>query len=160
MWQDLVNVLETLVKHYQELLALAHKKTAVLVAVDMKGLEKLVQQEEKIIAAIHAAEECRKKALQVLSQKEMGIRTDMHMEELVAMSPGLQRESLRKLHQELNEVIQKVKAESENNSLLVNSALSAVKYHLNRIGGTQVQPTYGRQGGELISKEKKFDFQA
>ena len=47
-----------------------------------------------------------------------------------------------------------------NNKNLAQSALNAVKIHLNKLGGAAVGPTYGQRGREGVTHEKKFDFKA
>ena len=56
MWQELIDVLEEIQQGYQSMLELSRKKRAVLVAVDMKGLEQVVDLEEKVLSRIHKAE--------------------------------------------------------------------------------------------------------
>ena len=46
MWQELIDVLEEIQQGYQSMLELSRKKRAVLVAVDMKGLEQVVDLED------------------------------------------------------------------------------------------------------------------
>ena len=48
----------------------------------------------------------------------------------------------------------------DNNQILAQGALDAVRYHLNRIGGAEVEPAYGNKGDNVITHKKNFDFKA
>jgi hypothetical protein len=48
----------------------------------------------------------------------------------------------------------------DNNQVLAQSALNAVKFHLNKLSGATINPTYGKSGSEGITHEKNFDFKA
>ena len=49
---------------------------------------------------------------------------------------------------------------AENNRVLIEGALSAVTYHLNRLGGTKVEPAYGSGGQEVVSHGRNFEYDA
>ena len=53
MWQNLAQIIATLITEYQKLQKLGEEKRAVLAAVDLKSLEKIVLQEQTIIEQIN-----------------------------------------------------------------------------------------------------------
>ena len=63
MWKELIRSLNDLSDAYESLLAIEGRKRAVLVAVDLKGLEALVGEEEQQLERIRAAETSRRDAL-------------------------------------------------------------------------------------------------
>ena len=160
MWQQLADVLSEIHGLYQQLLRVSHQKQDALVMVDMKGLDGLLRQQEKLVAAIQQAEERRQKLVEALAGKIPAIRPDTKMAELYNYSPDAFKDDLKRLHAQLDEVTVKVRELEQNNTLLVNGALSAVNYRLNQISGAAVEPGYGTQGEELVSRRKKFDFHA
>ena len=82
------------------------------------------------------------------------------MQDLYAYAPAELRKPLQQLHDELNAVIAKVKEAGDNNKILISGALSAVNYHLNRLGKSVVEPAYGTHGQEVVSQKKNYDFKA
>jgi len=161
MWQDLVDVLGEIVSHYEKLIALGKKKRAVLVVVDMKGLDAVTKDEQAILAAIQKAEEKRKRILLKMSMTDPKMRPDMRLvETYLHCSSAKTRTALQKLHAKLNQVTQEAQESEENNAILLNAALEAVRFQLNRIHGSEVSPTYGGHGQERVTSRKKFEFQA
>ena len=160
MWQQLADILSDIQGLYQQLLDVSHQKQDALVMVDMKGLDKLLRQQEKLVAAIQQAEGKRQKLVEALAGQIPAIRPDMKMAELYNYSPRSLTDRLKKLHVQLDEITAKVRELEQNNTILVNGALSAVNYRLNQISGAAVEPGYGTQGEELVSRQKKFDFHA
>ena len=56
MWQNLIQALNELSDAYEALLAIAKRKRATLVAVDLKGLEPIVEEEKQQLERIRVAE--------------------------------------------------------------------------------------------------------
>ena len=160
MWQDFIHALKDLSDAYAALLEIAGRKRAILVAVDLKGLEPIVAEEEQQLERIRAAEKRRQDALLALSGEIPSTHAATTMAEVEAACPGDLRAALRVLHARLNERVAAVKEAGEANEFLIRQALGAVEYHLNRIANSSIDPTYGQKGAETVSREKKFDFQA
>ncbi|MBR1552877.1 MAG: flagellar export chaperone FlgN, partial [Schwartzia sp.] len=68
MWQNLIQALKDLSDAYAALLDIETKKGGVLVAVNMKGLEALLGEEEQQLERIRVAEQSRQDALLALSK--------------------------------------------------------------------------------------------
>ena len=160
MWKKLENVIQKLKAEYTELLTVSQKKRQILIAVDLKALDAISQQEEIIIGRIHAAEDERQKVLREISEMEPRIKEDTKMAELWTYSPAEMVDSLKKAHEELTQIVGQVQETGENNKLLITGALSAVNYRLNQLGGSAVEPTYGGRGQEVVSHVKQYDFEA
>lgn len=160
MWQELVHCLKDLSDAYAALFAIAKKKRAVLVAVDLKGLENLIEEEKQQLERIREDEKRRQDALLALSKGIPGVRASMTMSEVEDACPVGLREELKTLHKRLVGAVASAQEAGETNEFLIRQALSAVEYHLNRASNSAVEPTYGSQGQESVSREKKFDFHA
>ena len=145
---------------YAALFAIAKRKRAVLVAVDLKGLEGLVEEEKQQLERIREDEKRRQDALLALSKRIPGVRASMTMDEVEAVCPAELRAELKGLHEQLVGAIAEAQELGESNEFLIRQALGAVEYHLNRAANSAIEPTYGRQGQENVSREKKFDFHA
>ena len=160
MWQNLIRALKDLSDAYAALLSISGKKRAALVAVDLKGLEPIVEEEKQQLERIRVAEKRRQDALLALSGKIPSIHAATTMAEVEAACPQELRNSLRQVHMRLNKAVNDTQEASEANEFLIRHALGAVEYHLNRLSNSAIDPTYGETGKESVTREKKFDFKA
>ena len=160
MWQELAAALNELNKVYRQLAEIGEKKRRALVAVDMKALEELLQQEEPLTRRIGELERRRRQVLTDLAAENRSIHTDTKLQDLLKLAPeGTVRRVLDRLFRELSETTAKVKELGENNAVLVKGAMQAVAWHLNRLGGASVEPAYGKEG-EVVSHHRNFEFDA
>ena len=159
MWQNLIQALKELSDAYAALLGISGKKRAALVAVDLKGLEPIVEEEKQQLERIRVAEKRRQDALLALSREIPSTHAATTMAEVEAACPEF-RASLHEIHERLNERVGKAQEASDANEFLIRHALGAVEYHLNRLSNSSIDPTYGQKGNESVTREKKFDFQA
>lgn len=161
MWQELAATLNELNKIYQQLVALGKKKREALVFVDMKTLEGLLREEETLTKKVGELEKTREKALIHLAVENRSIRKDTKMEEMIRLAPNPQlRQILTQLYKALAKNTAEARELGEGNRLLIQGAMQAVSYHLNRIGGTAVEPAYGKGGNEIVSHRKNYEFDA
>lgn len=161
MWKDLVEVLGKIYLAYQDMLNLGGRKKAALIGVDMKGLEKLLEEEKILAHRVQELENKRKGILRQLMEENKAIRPDSKLVEMYAFAPSRPIENrLKELHKKLDDCIKEVQKLNSDNMVLTQGALQAVSFHLNRIGGASVDPTYGNTGRDTVSHEKKFDFKA
>ena len=160
MWQDFIQALKELSDAYAALLAISRKKRAALVAVDLKGLEPLIKDEGEQLERIRAAEKRRRDALFSLSGMTPSFREDATMAEVETACPPKLRGELKKANASLSRLVEEIREASDANAFLIHHALGAVEYHLNRIGNSSVDPTYGGKGEESVTRERKFDFRA
>jgi len=160
MWQEFASTLNDLNKTYQELIELGKKKRNALVMVDMKTVENLLPDEEKLTSKIAQLEKKRQGILLKLAATNDKLGPDSQMEDILNLAPmGKIQEILRKLYSMLQNTVQEAKELSENNSILIRAAMNAAAFHLNRIGGAKVEPAYGKDG-EVVSHRKNLDYNA
>lgn len=160
MWQEFAGTLNELNKTYQELIALGKKKRSALVAIDMKTLEGLLPAEKTLTERVEMLEKKRQKALIHLAVTNRSIKKDSKLEDLLPLAPAVLRQVLIQLNAALTKSATEASELSEGNQLLIRSAMKAINYHLNRIGGASVEPAYGSTGGEIVTHRKNFDFNA
>ena len=160
MWQDFANTLNELNKAYKALIELGKKKRNALVMVDMKTVEKLLPQEEKLTADIAELEKKRQHILLKMAGTSEKLGPESKMEDILHLAPaGKMRDILQKLYAMLQTTVQEARDLSEGNALLIRAAMEAAAFHLNRIGGATVEPAYGRNG-EVVTHRKNFDYNA
>ena len=160
MWQELARILAELITGYQKLKQLNEEKRGVLVLVKLQELERLVRQEEEVVSAIHRTEKKRQELLGRMAKSGIRVSPDMQMDSVWSQCPERQqRETLYKLHRMLGRLVDEVQEAVANNGILVASALDAVNFRLNQLGGSMVEPAYGSRGQEQVSHIKNFDLE-
>ena len=156
----MARILAELITGYQKLKQLNEEKRGVLVLVKMQELERLVRQEEEVVSAIHRTEKKRQELLGRMAKSGIRVSPDMQMDSVWSQCPERQqRETLYKLHRMLGRLVDEVQEAVANNGILVASALDAVNFRLNQLGGSMVEPAYGSRGQEQVSHIKNFDLE-
>jgi flagellar biosynthesis/type III secretory pathway chaperone len=160
-WKELLQILNALNKSYQSLIELSQKKHRALVLIDLKTIETVNDAEAKLGQTIRQLEERRQKVLIHLAVENRAIKKDTRMAELVRYAPTPQIHALlAQLHKTLTASTTKAQELRDNNRVLIEGALSAVTYHLNRLGGTHVENAYGSTGQEVVTHARNFEFKA
>ena len=160
MWQELAAILNELNKIYQQLIETGRRKRDILVAIDMKALEGLLEEEKQLTQKISLLEQKRQKALIHLAVENRSIKQDTQMAEVLELAPKGLQPVLRQLIQALTVSTTEVCELRDNNNILIRAAMNAASYHLNRIGGARVESGYGHSGSEVVSHRKNFEFKA
>ena len=100
MWQELAATLNELNKIYQQLIETGKRKHDVLVAIDMKALEGLLEEEKQLTQKISLLEQKRQKALIHLAVENRSIKQDTQMAAVLSLAPKELQPLLRQLSQE------------------------------------------------------------
>ena len=161
MWTKLVDVLGKICVVYDSLAKIGEKKRDALVTVDMESLSKVLDEEQLAAAKIQRLEKERGNILKELSKNNPAINDATKAEDFYKNAPSLAMEKrLIALHKSLSKSVDRAIKIRDNNQILAQGALDAVKYHLNRLSNAAVEPTYGSKGGEIVTRQKNFDFKA
>lgn len=152
MWSQLIDILANLAKQYDIIVRLAAKKRSALIAVDFKTVDTIRKAEEKTIAAIEDLEQQRVSVVDFI----IGERAAVYAEEgvtpnrflIYTLAPKEYREPLFKASDRLSERVEAAKEASDGNRMILESALQAVIYKMNRISQTTVDQSYGSAGQE------------
>lgn len=157
MWQDLMDVLGKICVVYDDLKKIEERKRDALVGIDMDGLSKILDEENLAASKIQKLEQKRGSILQELAKT---YPPTSKAEDFYRNAPTLAIEKrLISLHKTLSKNVESAVKLRDNNQILAQSALDAVQYHLNRLSGAYVDPTYGKSGNS-VTHQKKFDFNA
>ncbi|WP_294157493.1 flagellar protein FlgN [uncultured Selenomonas sp.] len=160
-WTELVQTLNELNKTYRDVCELSRKKHKALIVIDLKSIEAMNGEEAQLTQKIRKLEETRQKLLIRLAVENRAIKKDTNMADLAEKAPTRElRMLLEKLHQALDASTKKAVELRDNNRVLIEGALSAVTYHLNRLGGLHVENAYGKGGQEVVSHASKLEFDA
>lgn len=161
LWQNLLDVLGKINLAYDSAIELGKRKHDALVSVNMEELSKILDEEQLLTSKIQKLERQRGETLNNISKVEPTINSESKSEEIFKLAPTKAVEDrLKLLHKNLSKKVEQTIHLRDDNQFLAQSALNAVKYHLNKIGGATVEPTYGSKGNDLVTHKKKFDFKA
>ena len=142
---------------YDDLKKIEERKRDALVGIDMDGLSKILDEENLAASKIQKLEQKRGSILKELAKT---YPPTSKAEDFYRNAPTLAIEKrLISLHKTLSKNVDSAVKLRDNNQILAQSALDAVQYHLNRLSGASVDPTYGKSGNS-VTHQKKFDFNA
>lgn len=161
MWTKLIEVLGKICVVYDNLAKIGEKKRDALVTIDMEGLSKILDEEQLAASKIQKLEKERGNILKELAKNNPAINDSTKAEDFYKNAPSLAIEKrLITLHKTLTKNVDRAIKIRDNNQILAQGALDAVKVHLNKISNAAVEPTYGKKGGEIVTRQKNFDFKA
>ena len=160
MWQNLIDTLDKLGEIYGKLITLGEKKHSALVAIDMAGLSKILDEEQLITSKLHKLEQRRVEILRDLSQSNKSLTSTTRAEDFYRTAPRNVQEKLIQSHMRLSKNVERTIKLRDQNRVLAQCALDAVQGQLNKLSGAAVEPTYSGKGSDVVSHQKKFDFKA
>ena len=160
MWKDLLDVLGRLDLVYKEVVPLLKQKKQALIGLKLDELKGIIAKEESLTQKIEQLEKQRLEILNQMAQQNPNINADVKMQDLFSQAPNkIISQRLDLFHKNLSKHIEEVKKISEENNVLATAALDATKFHLNRLSGAKVEPTYGKTG-DVTSRRNNYDFNA
>ncbi|WP_203363293.1 flagellar protein FlgN [Bacillus sp. REN10] len=155
--QKLIDVLDKMNRLHDMLYTLAEKKTDIMKQNDMNGLDQLLKDEQKYVAAINTMEKERQTLAAALTGKIDATLTDC--QEVVTEQ---EKRTLQTLKEGLTEKVTKLKEQNELNQQLIYQSLQFVNMSMSLMRPQPEQPTYShpaqRKTGQ--SKRSMFDSQA
>jgi len=160
MWKELISVLTKILDVYKQLLVLSKEKRMIIVTVKMKELEKIVRQEQIMIATIGKLEQQRESVLTSLLVSENISTPNKELLDLVMFCDQSMGQKIADIHRQFKETLAELETNNKMNNHLITQALSVVNYNLNVLSEAAVGPTYAAQGREQVSKVKRFDYKA
>lgn len=160
MWKELISVLTKILDVYKQLLILSKEKRMVIINVKMIELEKIVRQEQIMVATIGKLEQQREAVLTSLLVSENISTPNKELLDLVMFCDKDTGKKITEIHRQFKETLAELETNNKMNNHLITQALSVVNYNLNVLSGASVEPTYASQGQEQVSKVKRFDYKA
>lgn len=160
-WNELAEVFKSLTATYGSAVELGKRKHEALVMVDMGSLSKILDEEQLLIARIQRLEKKRGALLTQMAQSEPSITSETKMEDFIRLAPTRELEAqLSELHRELSKNVAETIRLRDNNQILAQGALDAVKYHLNRLSNASMDNTYSNKGGVGVNHKNNFNYKA
>lgn len=161
MWKDLLDILGKLEIAYRDAIPLLQDKKKALIGLNFDAIKDLSAKEKTLTEKIESLEKQRLEIFSNLAKQNSNITADMKLKDLFQLAPNkIIEQRLVYLQNSLTKNIEEVTELSSDTQVLANAALGAVQYHLNRLSGATVEPTYGKSGNDVVSRRKNYDFQA
>ena len=163
--QELLSTLTTEEAEYQKLLELSKRKTTVLVSGKADKLQKITDEEQKLVDNINSIDKKRVELLKdigdVLNKKPEEL-TLAKLKELLKGQPEEQKQ-LEEIHGKLKMTLQSVQTLNEQNKALVEQLLEMVAFDMTLIRSMKQAPetaNYDRTAvntGDLYIGSSRFD---
>lgn len=160
MWKDFILVLNKLLEIYEEFLALSKQKRRAIVAVKMPELEKIVRQEQVLIASVGNLERRREEILTSLLAEEQITTPRKTLLDLLPYCDEKTARRLEEVHRRFRETLAALEECNEGNNRLLKQALTAVNYNLNVLTNVTVEPVYVAGGQEQVAAPQRFEVKA
>jgi flagellar biosynthesis/type III secretory pathway chaperone len=147
---DLIDIIDKLIHHHEELLAIEQEKVRSVVDQDWKGLERLVAHGKKVLKAIEDVEKARRKLL-----KDLGPGEDAALSEVAGLLPKDDGRSVLEHGGRLRGLIEELRELAKRSEGLIQSSLEVVNFSISLFSGaTTGGKTYLDNGTERNIGEK------
>ncbi len=142
LMEELIVVLEKERDIYQSLIPISEKKTLALVKSDLKALQTVTDEEQRLLDQVYAADKKREQIIAnmgvVLNKdpKELDLTT---LAKLMGKQPE-EKKKLSQLHDSLRLVMKRLVAVNEKNKELIENSLEMIEFNMNFIQSTRMSP--------------------
>ena len=142
LMEELIVVLEKERDIYQSLIPISEKKTLALVKSDLKALQTVTDEEQRLLDQVYAADKKREQIIAnmgvVLNKdpKELDLTT---LAKLMGKQPE-EKKKLSQLHDSLRLVMKRLVAVNEKNKELIEKSLEMIEFNMNFIQSTRMSP--------------------
>ncbi|MBS4219329.1 flagellar protein FlgN [Bacillus sp. FJAT-49711] len=143
--QLLIESMEKLLILHQQLYETAIEKTEVIKANDIKSLDKLLREEQKLATSIQIAENKRQQATAILSNGDKGTTVS----QLIQKLEGLDKNKLSELQEKLSNVILELQETNALNQQLLQYSLQFINLNLDLLAPEQELPNYTKTQNEV-----------
>ncbi len=166
LMENLIDVLEKEAGEYEELLALALRKTPIIVSENLVELAKITDDEQIIVSKINHLDNQRIEAINDIANVLNKDVTKLKIVDLIKMLATRPEEQMKlaAAHDKLQENVKNVKRVNGQNRELIQSALELVQFNMNVLQSIKAAPetaNYNKGAystGEVIGMDhKSFD---
>ena len=158
MWEQLLKVLDELIKIHEALLKLSRQKQGVLVAGEVAELEVLTKQAELLIREAGVVEAAKTETVAKLSASLNLAEQSPSLMKLRQLAEPAIAEKLEEIEIKLNAILQEVKTVNELNTKLLQNALNFVNYNINLLTQTPAELTYAPPAQNAAAPRTKVLF--
>lgn len=155
--ENLKVILEVEIAIYKEIDKLAEEKKQVIISNDLKNLEKFTEFEEKMVFELGKAEKEREFIIEEIA-KEMGKSKNITVTEMLESIPAQFALEIKKLKEELLDVVNSVKEKNEVNNLLIQESLNYVNFNLELFKSLTEKEAYGNSADGKVDRSMSAIF--
>lgn len=142
LMENLIEVLEQECSEYEGLLGLSQKKTPVIVSGNLEELQKITDDEQRLVSRIGRLEKKRKEVIadiaNVLNKDVEGLKLDQ-LVDLLAARPA-EQQKLAAVHDRLRGSVRELQRVNEQNKELLSNALEVVEFEMNLLQAAKAAP--------------------
>lgn len=142
LMENLIDILNKESSEYESLLELSMKKTPIIVAGDLEGLQKITDEEQIVVSRINHLEKLRIEDIKdIANVLNKDVKT-LKLTNLIDMLEGrpVERQQLADVHDRLQSVVHRVQMINNQNGELINQALEMVQFDMNLIQSMKSAP--------------------
>ena len=164
--EELIRVLNSEEEKYKDLLELSKKKTPVIIEGDIQKLQKITDEEQKIVDEVSALEQNRLTVMGDIANvfnKDVESLKLSYLEEVLGKRPK-EREDLTRVHDRLKATIGELMVINNQNRELIRQSLDMIDFNLSLAKAMRTAPETGNYtkdaanaGSVLGSAQGGFD---
>lgn len=142
LMENLIDILNKESSEYESLLELSMKKTPIIVAGDLEGLQKITDEEQIVVSRINHLEKLRIEDIKdIANVLNKDVKT-LKLANLIEMleSRPVERQQLADVHDRLQSVVHRVQMINNQNGELINQALEMVQFDMNLLQSMKSAP--------------------
>lgn len=142
LMENLIDVLNSESSEYEVLLGLSQKKTPIIISGDLEGLQKITDDEQRIVNKVTSLERKRMEVTKDIANVLNKDVTTLKLADLIAMLTArpAEQKALATAHDRLQEVIRGLKRVNEQNAELLKNSLEMVEFEMNLLQAMKSAP--------------------
>jgi len=159
VFNELIDVLDQEIDIYNDIFKISRDKTGIIVEGNVDGLEKIVQEEQKLVVKVAQMENQRNIILYKISRALAMKADEITLSTLIDNTEGPIRDKLKDRQQGLQKLINELMECNNINSKLIRNSLDYIDFSINLIAASESQDNnYGMDAEKSSVKSKsKFD---
>ena len=142
LMEELITVLKRERDIYKSLIPVSERKTAVLIREDLRELQKVTDEEQKLLDEAYAADKKREKIIAdigVVLNRDPADLDLTTLAKLMARQPE-EKKRLSELHDSLKLVMNDLVTVNNRNKELIENSLEMIEFNMNFIQSTRMSP--------------------
>jgi len=140
--ENLIQTLNEEAKVFERLLALSMKKTPVIIAQDLAGLQQITDEEQDVVIEVNRLEKKREVCMNdIASVLNKDVQT-MNLSSLIKMMDNRpnEQQQLAAIHDKLKSLTEQLKRTNSQNESLIANALELVEFDMNLLQAYKTPP--------------------
>ena len=142
LMENLIDVLESECDEYTGLLALSQAKTPIIVSGNLQELQKITDDEQKLVSRVNALDKRRREVTQDIANVLNRDVEQLKLAKLIDMlaSRPAEQGKLIEVHDKLQELVRLLQRSNEQNRELLANALEMVEFEMSILQAAKTAP--------------------